>query len=203
MSKLTEKQKSVLAVAHKNISEYSKFETPDALGVMTKIFQDLTKYGLPIPEELQKIISKALEKGWLKNNVPKPRGAKNKATESFQLCGKLFEQALDKELIMKHGLTTKNKHVEYFAKKNHMTTQKIYAVIREYGDVFANVECDYFNVFKKRKPSRRKIEILENMFIKKKDRIWQAQLDLMKKSPNSIKNRNKKSLCESKFEITK
>ena len=172
---------------------------------MTRIFTELTKQGLPIPEELQKIISQAFEKGWLKNNVPKPRGAKAKAVESFMLCGKLFDQAQDRVLIKKHGLTSKNKHVEFFAKKNNMTAQKIYKVIDKYGDSFANAECDYFGYFRKnglidtQKPTSRKIQILEDLFIKEKDRTWKAQVNLMKNNPNSIKNRRKKNIYESKF----
>ena len=166
---------------------------------MTRIFTELTKHGLPIPEELQKIISQAFEKGWLKNNVPKPKGAKAKAVESFMLCGKLFDQAQDRVLIKKHGLTSKNKHVEYFAKKNNMTTQKVYKVLDKYGDSFANVECNYFGYFKNKKPTNRKIQILEDLFIKKKDRTWKAQVNLMKNNPNSIKNRRKKNIYESKF----
>ena len=110
-------KKSVLAVAHRNISEYSKYKTKNALGLMIQIFKDLTKYGIPIPEELQKIIAEAFEKGWLKNNTPKPRGAREQSVKQFQLCKKLYEQMCDRELCKKKGLTTKNLHVEYFRKK--------------------------------------------------------------------------------------
>tara|TARA_Y100000389_G_C17414710_1_gene493009 strand:- start:508 stop:1083 length:576 start_codon:yes stop_codon:yes gene_type:complete len=191
LSKLTEKQKSVLAVANRNISEYPKYKTKNALGMMIHLFQDLTKYGIPIPEELQSIISEAFDKGWLKNNAPKPKGAKEQSVKMFMLCGKLYDQMCDRELSKKHGLTTKNKHVEYFAKKINRLPTTVFHMIDKYGDSFANVECDYFGYFKKKKPTTRKMKILEEWFISKKDRTWKAQIELMKRNPNSIKNKRK------------
>jgi hypothetical protein len=183
-----EKQKTVLAVAHRNISEYSKYKTKNALGLMIHLFQDLTKNQIPIPEELQNIISEAFEKGWLKNNAPKPRGAKEQSVKMFQLCGKLYDQMCDRELCKKHELKTKDDHVEYFAKKINRTPTAVYKMLDKYGDSFANAECDYFNYFRKNgmlstpKPTSRKLKILEENFIKKNDRAWKLSQENFKKT---------------------
>ena len=184
-------KKSVLEVARRNISEYPKYKTKNALGMMIHLFQDLTKNGIPIPEELQNIISEAFEKGWLKNNAPKPRGAREQSVKMFQLCGKLYDQMCDRELCKKHDLTNKEQHIKYFAKKINRAPTTVHKMLDKYGDSFANVECDYFGYFKKKKPTTRKMKILEEWFIKKKDRTWKAQVELMKNNPNSIRNKRK------------
>ena len=181
-------KKSVLAVAHRNISEYSKYKTKNALGMKIQIFKDLTKYGIPIPEELQKIIAEAFENGWLKNNVPKPRGASEQSVKMFQLCGKLYDQICDKEYSKKHELTTKNLHVEHFAKKNNKTPTAVYKMLDKYGDSFANAEIDYTGYFRKngllstKKPTTRKIKLLEEYFIKTKDKAWKLSQENFKKT---------------------
>jgi len=183
-----EKQKTVLAVALRNISEYSKYKTPNALGMMIHLFQDLTKYQIPIPEELQNIISEAFEKGWIINNAPKPRGAGEQSVKMFLLCGELYDQVCDREYSKKHKLTTKNLHVEHFAKKKNKTPTAIYKMLDKYGDSFANAEIDYTGYFRKngllstKKPTSRKIKLIEEYFIKKKDRSWKLSQENFKKT---------------------
>ena len=164
------------------------------------LFVELTNYKMPIPEKLQKYISEGIEQGWIKNKYPRVKGRIAQPLTQLKVVEKLFKQMCDDKLIKKENLDSRNKHVEYLAKKIHKTPSSIYKTLEDYGDMFVTMQSDWFKNFdtKANKKSDyymsnndKQIDILENQLLTRETREWGVSKDYMKRNPNSIKNKRK------------
>ena len=191
----------LLEHVHLNCRDYPKCKSFQSFGYLLFLFKELTKQNLSIPEQLQKYIAEGIDKGWIKNNYPKPKGRLAKPIDQIGICEKLFKQMCDDKLIKKEKLDTRNKHVEYLAKKLHKTPTSIYKTLDTYGDMFVVMQSDWFKTFDTKQntsntyymsPSKKHKDILENQLLSRETREWGVSKDYMKRNPNSIKNKRKK-----------
>ena len=153
-----------------NCHDYRKYKEKQHLGYLLFLFTELTKNKLAIPEELQKHITEAIEKGWLTNTMPKPKGAKKQTFAQLSILDKLFKQMIDKRYTKVYSLDSYNKHVEHFAKKNNVTATKLYKTRDKYGDLFKFVMNDYFYTAKTRISQIQK-KVLDDFFTPSKNNI--------------------------------